>query len=332
MRASAAVMPETRERSSYADSVGFIRVKEKRDLLNRARLQEYLSLPPDGILDRLGQAGAAVPGMDALLGSILNGEYADVARFDHERLAVPVLRYRHDVHNTKALLRKRSLGSIPRFSPVEGNFHPGAIEASLAGGASVPWPEPIDAALAEIQAHAEGHYPGDRADVALDAAWLEYARRHAVRAGLALMTRYFLHLADFAAVRFFWKKATARRYGYEVSHHEPRTHFLDPDILGIGDRERLADALLSSIYGQSLKEGLAEWKASGSWALLDRDMDNYLCAALSGAKYLSMGPEPLCAFLLAKENDLKNIRLLYVLRGAGWPDREVKIHLRKLYG
>ena len=73
------------------------------------------------------------------------------------------------------------------------------------------------------------------------------------------------------------------------------------------------------------------WQETGRWALLERDMDNFLLGELSRARSISMGPEPLMAYLLAKEHDLKIIKTIYTFKEIGREDREIRKYLRRLY-
>lgn len=324
------------DRSAYADAVGFIRVKEKRDLLNQARMQDLLSLGPRGIREKLRQGlarevAADREGFDALLGALLDSDYAEVEAFDHQRLVVPLLRYRHDIHNLKSLLRKKLTGADPFFSPVRGFFPVKVLEEAVFAGRRLPWPGPIGLTLDDILERADGHAAGDWIDLRLDLAWIEHARESSVDRRMPLLAHWARCLEDFAAVKYLWRRQVASRLYCESYRVDIPLHFLGEGIREAHDRERLADSLLASPYGSSLKEGAGEWRARGSFALLDRDMDNHLLGVLSAAKYISMGPEPLAAYLLARESDMRNIRAIHHLGLAGWPESAVKRQLRRLY-
>ncbi len=324
-----------RETATYADAVGFIRVKEKRDLLNASRLAELLSLEPEGIIERLGPSSAGGglrddARLDGLLGSLLESEYRAVDRFDHEDLVVPILRFRYDVHNLKVLFRRRRYGGDYPASPVAGNHPALQLEKSLAEPWFKFWPEEIAAVLRRHLA--AGISPGQdgRLDLELDLSWTELGLAFAGRSRLPLAAGYFRHLQDFAAVKFIWRGLSSGRRPAAADAAFLPTHHLDRDVLAAGDRQRVVQILQRSVYGPSLKEGLGEWLADGSWVLLERDMDNFLLDHLAGSRFIAMGPEPLFAYLLAKETDLLNVRTIFVLKKAGLPERRIKKYLRRL--
>jgi vacuolar-type H+-ATPase subunit C/Vma6 len=202
------------------------------------------------------------------------------------------------------------------------------LEGSLKAGAAV-WPPAIAAALRVILEQSSSRGPGDWIDLALDLAWLGHARDFASLRRQPLLALYFECLEDFAAVKVCWRHLALPRHA--AASTALRTWRLDPEVKTARDRDRLADLLLASPYGPSLKEGLSDWKAGGAWALLDRDIDNALLEVLGGARYLSLGPEPLAAYLLSREHDLKNLRLVHALRTAGRPEHEVRRHVRRTH-
>ncbi len=326
----------SRERSDYADSVGFIRVKEKRDLLNHARLQEYLFSSQEAILERLRQTAGREPEtgdhpLEGLLGTLLREDYAAVERYDHHGLVVPLLRYRHDVFHLRSLLRRRAYGLPLIPSPVPGNHSLQELEDHLFQGRPLALPAALGEALAGLRQHLEVQQYDDRVDLVLDLAWIRLGVEFAAARRMPLLTHYFLCLEDFATLKLLWRRVAAVRYGFASHHLSPRVHYLDPAILRAHDPERIADLVLKSVYGPALKEGLADWRTTGSWMLLERDLDNFLLGELTTARYLSMGPEPLFSYLVARESDLKTIRTIFVLKGAGWADAELRRHMRRLY-
>ena len=76
----------------------------------------------------------------------------------------------------------------------------------------------------------------------------------------------------------------------------------------------LADKMLgryqTADFYRSLKLGIEGLKKTGSLFTLEREITNYLLASVRKTKYLAFGVEPLLGYFLARENELKLIRLI----------------------
>ena len=59
--------------------------------------------------------------------------------------------------------------------------------------------------------------------------------------------------------------------------------------------------------------------------------DNYLISYVKKAGLISFGPEPLVAYLWAKENEIKLIRIVMVGKINGLPADDIKERLRDVY-
>ncbi|GAI62431.1 unnamed protein product, partial [marine sediment metagenome] len=61
-------------------------------------------------------------------------------------------------------------------------------------------------------------------------------------------------------------------------------------------------------YYGIVKDGIENWKKSGSFSFLEKLFDDYLLNFVKKAKYISFGIEPLIGYLVAKEMEVKNLR------------------------
>lgn len=324
------------DRVDYADSVAFIRVKEKRDLLNSSRRQEFLSMNPAEILDKLRQdllsegAGSEYQ-LDATLGELLEKDYAEVEKFDHRGMVVPMLRFRHDIHNLKAFIKNKFTGAAPLLSHVGGVYPQRMIEDHVINGKKIGWPEPIGSALEKILDETDGRRLGDWIDLELDISWIKYCLASSRENKLPLLVRYFMCLEDFAAIKYLWRRSLSEKLNYGIHSVCPKIHLLDDGILSARSREDIADSLLTSDYAAPLADGIARWRDTGSWMALGRDMDDFLMTCLAASRYICLGPEPLAAYLLARENDLLNIRLIHVFKCAGFPEETIREFQRRCH-
>ena len=76
--------------------------------------------------------------------------------------------------------------------------------------------------------------------------------------------------------------------------------------------ERLVVALKSEKIGRSLFDSLEKFKLSGSFSVVDNERDIYLRKLNSESRFSFFGPEPIFAYLVAKEKEISIIRLIMV--------------------
>lgn len=84
-------------------------------------------------------------------------------------------------------------------------------------------------------------------------------------------------------------------------------------------------------YGALVAEGIKYRQENRSWSELERLADNYLLSYLRRAKYIVFGLEPLIAYLLARENEIKMIRIIMVGKLNGMPEDLIRGRLRETY-
>jgi len=76
--------------------------------------------------------------------------------------------------------------------------------------------------------------------------------------------------------------------------------------------ESFIDSLKFKGYYQIMKRGVEDWQRTGSFSLLEKLFDDYLLDFTREAKYISLGIEPLIGYLLAKEMEVRNLRIIMV--------------------
>ncbi|NSW90529.1 MAG: V-type ATP synthase subunit C [Firmicutes bacterium] len=76
--------------------------------------------------------------------------------------------------------------------------------------------------------------------------------------------------------------------------------------------EGFVDTMKGSAYENICKKGIDSFINTGSIAVFEKLADDYLIAFAKKVKYKTFGIEPLIGYLLAKENELKNVRIVMV--------------------
>jgi len=328
---------EGRDREDYAEACGRIRSLEKR-LLRRERLNE-LSAAADvpaalHLLRRWGWTGrgtevTAGKWEEHLAASLRKTD--DVLRgLDPHPAVTTILVLKYDLLNLSAVLKARLLDR-----PFEQPLHPRGLNAAASLEVMAKrmdfflYPEPLAAELKSLEEVLEGDSPGSITS-SLAAARHRSLRRLAVGQGSRLFCDYLDHLADVENIR-----GVLRAIAFPELHHrgEPRYPggFLDPALpWGAGSDGELIRSLSRTLYGPLL-EKCRDSEGRLSLDLVERETDDFLTSLVEPSRYVSLGPEPIWAYWLARETDLKNIRSVLVTLESGTSREDLGNRLRSSY-
>ena len=76
--------------------------------------------------------------------------------------------------------------------------------------------------------------------------------------------------------------------------------------------ENITAKLSYTDYSEVLKQGIEAFSKTSSVSVLEKLSDNYIMDLMKDAKYVSLGIEPVLAYIYAKENEIKVIRIIMV--------------------
>ncbi|MFC1787547.1 V-type ATP synthase subunit C [Halobacteriota archaeon] len=105
------------------------------------------------------------------------------------------------------------------------------------------------------------------------------------------------------------------------------------DLLKIHDRS--LDAMISELckteYGEIIAEGAEHYEKEESLFLFEKLFDDMIMEYMKKAKYVAFGLEPLAGYIVAKENEIKLIRMLLVGKLNEIPNERIKEMVREGY-
>jgi hypothetical protein len=80
-------------------------------------------------------------------------------------------------------------------------------------------------------------------------------------------------------------------------------------------------------YSEVIKEGISQIGKEGDFSVLEREIEDYLINLIQPAKYMFFGPEAIFAYCLAKENELKSLKLIFLAKMNNIPNFEIQERL-----
>lgn len=95
--------------------------------------------------------------------------------------------------------------------------------------------------------------------------------------------------------------------------------------------ESIINRLSHTDYSEILRVGIEEFAASGRLNAFEKLSDNFIMEYIKNAKYVSFGVEPLLAFMFAKENEIKLVRIIMVGKLNNINAEVIRERLRDIY-
>jgi V/A-type H+-transporting ATPase subunit C len=324
---------------AFAFATGRIRALEAK-LLTRAHYQRLLDAPDLQeawrALAEMGYAKASERKPDEyeeVLTDELRAVYKTLMSLAPEGSHLEWLARRYDFHHLKVYLKAKLLGEDPREGVLDGmgTVPLKLIEASVATEvwSALP-PELAEAATAALAEYESTKAP-QSIDIAIDRKLFEYlgeaVRGHSFVETLVAIWADLLNLKSLARAKLMGRdRAFASKILVPGSlEASALLALLETNI------EAWADELRHTPYAEVLSRGLAYLTERGSLTLLEKLSDDFVMGFLKRAKLALYGPEPLIAYVLAKETELKNIRILLVGKLNGLPKEIIEEHLREPY-
>lgn len=320
------------EDSAFAFATGSIRVLETRLLTDAqlARLAE--AADPAEAWRLLAEAGLAQAAetpwqeYEAALARELERLYRYARSVSPKPEVVAWLGKRYDFHNLKVFLKARFLEEDPR----EAVFSVGELPSELIAQAvkTTVWaalPEELARAGEAAVAEYEKTKSAQAFDFVVDREMFAHLKRTARQPFLQRLVELWCDLANLkSALR---AKALGKDREFLARALVPPGMIPPEQLLGLLEvpLEEWREPLRYTPYA-----GLMV-RAGGRLSEFERLSDNFVLERLRATRFALYGPEPLVAYILAKEMELKTIRLVMVGKINGLPPEALKERLRISY-
>jgi V/A-type H+-transporting ATPase subunit C len=325
-----------RERN-FAYAVGRIRALETK-LFDRARIERLSEAPGlNEVISGLAESeyGPAIANLKdpAQFENALNAELARVIKLVSDLAdgapELMVFVYRYDLLNLKLILKTEN-GNPTGLSRL-GNWDPEWLVQKLNENDLTELPEAFQQAINRSKEAFKATGDTQEIDRIMDGAWFSYGYQTLKEGISSLLFNWWVALIDLTNLRTFIRlRIIGSGFG------ELQKFFVDNGTINIDDfkelwdqpNEKIAAWLGNTNYSKLLAEGAA---TIISLTQLEREYDNFLLDLIASAKMVALGIEPLVGYLLAKENEVKLLRIVLVGKANQLSNPEIKERLRHAY-
>ncbi len=320
-------------KTDYAYAVTAVRVRET-SLLTSADLERMAELPTvEAAAEYLRSRGWHIPSGATDISSVLRAEL--VATWDFLTEIAPDISILHpmivrkDFHNLKAAIKSR-LSGIPTDSYF---LSPGIVSQDLIREAVDTktydlLPNPLRDAGEQAYDVLVRTGDGQLADIIIDRVTLDEILRAAKATENELMLRLQTLFCAAADIKTAFRAARMKKS--ESFLERAISSCETPDRTKLIATATAGEAELLAWLGQTeYAEGAALLLASP--AAFEKWCDDKAVAMTENVKYLFFGPEPLITYYLAKEAEIKNVRILLTAMENDLPFDRVSQRLRRMY-
>jgi V/A-type H+-transporting ATPase subunit C len=312
------------DKMNFTQAVARLRVLETR-LLNKVKIERMVdSNSAEDVLKILQETEYA-----SLMGNIKTAEdynvllkeelkrvYALMYKVSPDRAIVDIMSLKYDYHNIKVLLKGRALDKD--FSHMLIPVGTVDIEKLKFYIETMEYRD-LNPIMKEGILKAEKNYEELKDPQKIDTIMDQYmyvdmlARAKDLK--IDFITNYIKRGIDFSNIKLIIR----------LKKQEKNIKFFEEVMLTGGDIdddilvkafnepiENMAIKFASSKYGEVITIGLEEYIRTGKLSALEKLSENFIMNNLKVAKYISFGPEPIFAYIAAKETEIKIIRIIMV--------------------
>lgn len=325
--------------SIFAHSIARIKAMENR-LLSRAKLDslidakdfsDSIKMIQDTQFGEYMASGSYESGLKSALEDLYMNMY-DIIPV-HE--VVDVLAVRYDGHNIKSILKGKfsgfdtsgiliNVGTIP----LEGLKHM-ILEENYEG-----IPETVAETVKKaVLTFNEAGDPQD-IDLVVDKGIFEYAMEIAKNSKYDYLEDYIRLNIDITNLKTFIR----------IKAQERSIEFLDKVFVNGGTLEynlfasyinepleRFANKLSYTGFSKWSDQGIAEYVRNGDLGSIDRYGDNYMISHIKKSKFISLGTEPIIAYIIARENEIKALRIILTGKKSNVHPDKIRERMRDVY-
>jgi len=327
----------------FTHAVARIRVIEKR-LLDKIKIERMLEAnTPNEVLKVLQETQYGelisnsnnVHDFENMLKEELSELYRTMYKITPDKSILDVLSLKYDYHNIKVLLKgKMQEQDFSNLLMSIGTLSIDTLKNSIISDELKSLPLLMRGAIEEVTENFSDTKNPQNIDIILDKYMFEDMLIRANNTKDNFLITYVKNLIDISNI-----KAMLR-----IKKQNNDNRFLQFVVINGGNisHNTLLKGLTSSFedfineisrfdYSKPLINSLDYYNKTGNISIIEVLYDNYLINSIKKAKYINFGAEPLIAYVITKEMEIKIVRIIMIGKINNMPVNIIRERLRELY-
>lgn len=318
--------------TDYAYAVARVRSNEC-NLLTKQDIDSLMAAPDcDACLSRLagkgwGGQGRRFENENAMIDAQCERMWSLISEIAPDLSVFDSLRIPNDYHNLKAAIKAFVTGQEPdRFFITPYTIEPSVITEAIKERNYSLLPEHMQTAAQDAFRTLLEQRNGQLCDIIIDKASLEASLENAKKYGGTLLELAKLSILR-SNIKIAWRCSLQKRSANFIAKALAEGCSPDTAQLTAASLEG-KDAVIELLHSidSGLEKALSEEGVEG----FDKACDNKRTQLLTKAKYTPLGVDPLIAYMIACENEIRNVRLIFTGKRNGIPDERIRTMLREV--
>ncbi len=331
------------DRMDYIQAVTRTRVLETR-LLSRAVIERMVDAKDmEEVFKILGETEYAnvmrgitrVEDYENILSSELKRVYKLMYEMSKDKIVVDLLALKYDYHNLKVMIKEKILDTDLSDMYVSINtidFQ--RLKTDYLTDNFKNMEPRFRQALEEVERDYNENKDPQRIDILLDRFYYEHLYELAKETDIPLFLKYVKDSIDFTNIRTLIRvKKQKKDMKFLEETLLPNGNIgIDELVLSLNEPiEVIISKYRSYDISPEVKKGLEIYQNVGRLSEFERLMDNYLMELNKPSKYVNFGPEPIFSYIVAKETEVKILRIIMVSKVNKLSPEDIRERLRDLY-
>lgn len=265
---------------------------------------------------------------ETMIRANLEEAYQAIGKLIPNEVFMDIFRFKNDYHNIKVLIKEEiSKVSGKKFMVQGGTVPVEALRKYFRERSYGEIPhvsaKAVEEAIEQYAKTRNGRY----IDTILDRACFQAMSDAAERLGIVYVIGYVRRLADVTNLKILLRIRKLGRTEQELTESiVPGGELSTETLLRAFKSDNMVAVLKETAYG-SLCEGSMEL----GFTAFEKACDDYLMEQVKTAKYKTLTPEPVAAYILAKETEAKCVRIIMTCKLRGIDTEIIKERVREAY-
>ncbi len=331
------------DRMDFNHAVARLRVMEKR-LLDKVRIERLIdSETPQEALRILQETAygesisntKSVHEYEKFLKEELRNLYKNMYIISPEKSVVNIMALKYDYHNIKVLIKEKFLDKDFSFMIIPcGTIPIDVLKVSITTGDLKALNSIMGEGILRVENEFSKSKDSQVIDIILDKCMFEDMLTRASEMNIDFISQYVKQSIDITNIKTMLRVKKQKKDPKFLETVLLKGGTIEESILLYGLNDTL-EAFIAKIsktaYSEVLSSILEGYSSKEDISALDRLFDDYIMNHAKEIKRINFGPEPIIAYILARETEIKVIRIIIVGKINNVPTDVIRERVRELY-
>ncbi len=312
------------DRMEFIQGVTRTRVLETR-LLSRPKIDRMIDADDiEEVIKLLGETeySKSIAGInnvndyERILSNELHRVYELMRDISVEPVVIDLLALKYDYHNLKVLIKEEEYNNdLSNLYISIGTIDTQKLKIAYKNGDFSEIGEEFKSAIVETLTDLKENSDPQRIDINLDRFYFSHLYSMAKDTGIELFVEYVRDMIDFINIK---SAIRMKKQGKDFKFFEDvileNGNISKEDILSSYSlsTDGIIQQFKNSKISSALIKGLDSYKETNRLSAFEKYMDDYLMDLNKKSKSINFGPEPIFSYIIAKEAEIKNLRIIMV--------------------